>query len=66
MIFAGALANSLAIIIGGALGMVFTFIPEHIKDAIMKIQGLFIITMGIQMVVGATDILTRLYHSSSG
>ncbi|CAM4286462.1 DUF554 domain-containing protein [Jeotgalicoccus halotolerans] len=60
MIFAGALANSLAIIIGGALGMIFTFIPEHIKDAIMKIQGLFIITMGIQMVVGATDILTTL------
>ena len=60
MIFAGALVNSLAILIGGVLGMVLTFIPENIKDAIMKIQGLFIITMGIQMVVTATDILTTL------
>ncbi|QQD85758.1 DUF554 domain-containing protein [Jeotgalicoccus sp. ATCC 8456] len=60
MIFAGAIVNALAIIVGGLLGMVLTFIPEHIKDAIMKIQGVFIIAMGIQMVVGATDILTTL------
>ena len=60
MIFVGALVNSLAILIGGVLGTVLTFIPENIKDAIMKIQGLFIITMGVQMVVTATDILTTL------
>lgn len=60
MILAGAIANALAIIVGGALGLVFTFIPDHLKDAIMKIQGLVIMTLGIQMVVDADDIIITL------
>lgn len=60
MILAGAIANGLAIIVGGALGLIFTFIPEHMKDSIMKIQALIIITLGIQMVVTAEDIIVTL------
>jgi uncharacterized membrane protein YqgA involved in biofilm formation len=60
MILAGAAANALAIIIGGALGLIFTFIPESMKDSIMKIQGLVIMTLGIQMVVSAEDIIITL------
>lgn len=58
--FMGALANGLAIIIGGLLGLIFTFIPETIKDSIMKIQALVIMTLGIQMVVQAEDIIVTL------
>lgn len=58
--FMGAIANGLAIIIGGLLGLVFTFIPEPIKDSIMKIQALVIMTLGIQMVVQAEDIIVTL------
>ncbi|SFK55213.1 hypothetical protein SAMN05216235_0367 [Salinicoccus halodurans] len=58
--FMGAVANGLAIIIGGLLGLVFTFIPEPIKDSIMKIQALVIMTLGIQMVVQAEDIIVTL------
>ncbi|AKG73745.1 DUF554 domain-containing protein [Salinicoccus halodurans] len=60
MMFMGAVANGLAIIIGGLLGLVFTFIPEPIKDSIMKIQALVIMTLGIQMVVQAEDIIVTL------
>lgn len=60
MMFMGALANGLAIIIGGLLGLIFTFIPETIKDSIMKIQALVIMTLGIQMVVQAEDIIVTL------
>ncbi len=60
MIFMGAIANGLAIVIGGLLGLVFTFIPEPIKDSIMKIQALVIMTLGIQMVVQAEDIIVTL------
>lgn len=60
MILAGAIANGLAIIVGGALGLIFTFIPETIKDSIMKIQALVIMTLGIQMVVTAESIIVTL------
>jgi len=58
--FMGAVANGLAIVIGGLLGLIFTFIPEPIKDSIMKIQALVIMTLGIQMVVQAEDIIVTL------
>ncbi len=58
--FMGAVANGLAIVIGGLLGLIFTFIPEPIKDSIMKIQALVIMTLGIQMVVEAEDIIVTL------
>lgn len=60
MILIGAVVNALAIFIGGLLGLVFTFIPENIKDSIMKIQALVIMTLGIQMVVQADDIILTL------
>ncbi|MCG1008684.1 DUF554 domain-containing protein [Salinicoccus sp. ID82-1] len=60
MILTGAFVNGLAIVVGGFLGLVFTFIPEYIKDSIMKIQALVIITLGIQMVVQAEDIILTL------
>src|SRR5699024_6500424 len=60
MMFMGAVANGLAIVIGGLLGLIFTFIPEPIKDSIMKIQALVIMTLGIQMVVQAEDIIVTL------
>ncbi|WP_271398221.1 DUF554 domain-containing protein [Salinicoccus roseus] len=60
MILTGAFVNGMAIIIGGLLGLVFTFIPDAIKDSIMKIQGLIIVTLGIQMVVQTEDIIITL------
>ncbi|GAB3069780.1 DUF554 domain-containing protein [Salinicoccus sesuvii] len=60
MILTGAFINGLAIVVGGLLGLIFTFIPEYIKDSIMKIQALVIITLGIQMVVQAEDIILTL------
>ncbi|WP_020008692.1 DUF554 domain-containing protein [Salinicoccus albus] len=60
MFLSGAIANGLAIVVGGALGLIFTFIPEHIKDSIMKIQALVIMTLGIQMVVSADNIIVTL------
>ena len=60
MILLGAVVNALAIIVGGLLGLIFTFIPETIKDSIMKIQALVIMTLGIQMVVGAEAIIVTL------
>ena len=60
MILTGAFVNGMAIIIGGLLGLVFTFIPDVIKDSIMKIQGLIIVTLGIQMVVQTEDIIITL------
>lgn len=60
MILTGAFVNGLAIVVGGLLGLIFTFIPEYIKDSIMKIQALVIITLGIQMVVQAEDIILTL------
>ncbi len=60
MILAGAFTNGMAIIVGGLLGLIFTFIPAPIKDSIMKIQALIILTLGIQMVVQADDIIITL------
>ena len=60
MILLGSFVNGLAIVIGGLLGLVFTFIPEHIKDSILKVQALVIMSLGIQMVAGSTDVLTTL------
>ncbi|MFC3419733.1 DUF554 domain-containing protein [Salinicoccus hispanicus] len=60
MILTGAFVNGMAIVIGGLLGLIFTFIPDYIKDSIMKIQALVIITLGIQMVVQAEDIILTL------
>lgn len=60
MILLGSLVNGLAIIIGGSLGLIFTFIPEHVKDSILKAQGLVIIALGIQMISASTDVIITL------
>ncbi|CAM4075946.1 DUF554 domain-containing protein [Abyssicoccus albus] len=56
----GAVINALAIVIGGVIGLFLTKIPENLKDTIMKIQGLIIIVLGIQMAVQADDIILLL------
>ena len=60
MLLLGPFVNGLAIIIGGSLGLIFTFIPEHMKDSILKAQGLVVIGLGIQMISSSTDVIITL------
>ena len=60
MLLLGPFVNGLAIIIGGSLGLIFTFIPEHMKDSILKAQGLVVIGLGIQMISASTDVIITL------
>ena len=60
MLLLGPFVNGLAIIIGGSLGLIFTFIPEHMKDSILKAQGLVLIGLGIQMISSSTDVIITL------
>jgi hypothetical protein len=46
----GTVVNSLAVIIGGLIGVLFkNVIPEKISDALLKASGLAVITVGIKL-----------------
>lgn len=51
MILTGTLVNGLSIIIGAIIGVLFRSIPEKVKETVLKVNGLFIIVMGIQMAI---------------
>jgi uncharacterized membrane protein YqgA involved in biofilm formation len=46
----GTIVNSLAVIVGGLIGILFkNVIPEKISDALLKASGLAVITVGIKL-----------------
>ncbi len=49
MILMGALVNGIGIMIGALLGSILRRIPSNMKEAVMKIMGLSIVVLGIQM-----------------
>lgn len=55
MTLLGTLVNGLAIIIGTIIGILFQSIPEKVKESVLKVNGLFIIVMGIQMAMSLKD-----------
>lgn len=53
MILTGTLINGLSIVIGTIIGVFFQSIPVKVKETVLKINGLFIIVMGIQMAISS-------------
>ncbi|MDE5054679.1 DUF554 domain-containing protein (plasmid) [Niallia taxi] len=49
MILMGALANAIGVSVGTLLGSLLRRIPESMKDTVMKIMGLAIVVLGMQM-----------------
>lgn len=49
MVLLGALVNGIGVIIGTFFGSLFRSIPESMKESVMKIMGLSIVILGIQM-----------------
>lgn len=60
MVLLGTIVNVIAIIIGTAIGMVFTRIKETYKETIMQGIGLTVIIIGIQMALGSESIIIVL------
>ncbi len=49
----GTLVNAASVIVGGLLGLLLKKgIPDHIKDSLMKVQGLAIVLIGLAGVMG--------------
>ncbi|WP_025027523.1 DUF554 domain-containing protein [Caldalkalibacillus mannanilyticus] len=49
MVLAGVIVNTIAIIVGGLLGQVFTNIKQETKDTIMKAIAVAILVLGLNM-----------------
>lgn len=49
MVLTGALVNGIAVVGGSLLGRLLHRIPERIKDSVMKVMGLAVSVLGIQM-----------------
>jgi uncharacterized membrane protein YqgA involved in biofilm formation len=53
MILTGTIINGVSIIIGTIIGIFFQSIPVKVKETVLKVNGLFIIVMGIQMAISS-------------
>ncbi len=59
----GTIVNSLAILVGGVIGIVFkNFIPEKITQSLLKASGLAVMAIGIKLIFAGSD-LTLLFFS---
>ncbi|MDP3386533.1 MAG: DUF554 domain-containing protein [Eubacteriales bacterium] len=63
----GTLVNTAAIIVGSIVGLVFkNLIPEKYNDTIMKSMSLAVILIGLQMALGAQNILLVICSMVAG
>ncbi|HOT22217.1 MAG TPA: DUF554 family protein, partial [Sedimentibacter sp.] len=52
----GTIANALAIIVGGIIGLLFkNIIPEKISEALLKVIGLAVIAIGINLMLSGEN-----------
>jgi len=66
MVLYGTLINSACIIAGGLLGLLFTNIPERIKETIIQAISLAILLIGFQMAFKTDAIIVVLLSLLSG
>ncbi|MDC3417719.1 DUF554 domain-containing protein [Aquibacillus salsiterrae] len=66
MVLLGTLVNGLCIVLGSALGLFFTKIPERYKQTVMNGIGLAIILIGIQMALTTENIVIVLLSLLTG
>lgn len=62
----GTLVNGICIVIGSLLGLLFTNIPERIKQTIMHGIGLTVLLIGIQMALETEAIIVILLSLLTG
>jgi uncharacterized membrane protein YqgA involved in biofilm formation len=63
----GTIINAVAIIIGGALGLLFRKgFPERISQAILQVLGLFTLVIGVSMAVQGQELIMVLISLALG
>lgn len=60
MVLLGTLVNGLCIIIGTILGLIFTNIPDRMKETALQGIGLVVAIIGIQMAIQADNVVLIL------
>ncbi len=60
MVLFGTIINGISIIVGSLLGLMFTSIPERIKETVMQAIGLIVLLMGLQMAFMTENIMIIL------
>lgn len=66
MVLLGAIVNEIGVIIGALLGTLFRRIPENMKDTVMKVMGLAIIILGIQMSMETNHFVILIFSLAFG
>lgn len=61
MVLEGTLVNGATIIVGTLIGLCFRKIPDQMKDTVMKVLGLAVILLGIQMGLEGKDFLIVIF-----
>lgn len=57
MVLTGTLVNTVLIIIGTLLGLIFHRIPERMKETVLQAIGLAVVVLGMQMGMKSTNFL---------
>jgi uncharacterized membrane protein YqgA involved in biofilm formation len=67
MIGIGTLANTAAIVVGGVLGsFVIPRVPDKMKETIMRVLGLAVLVIGIQMALTSKELLLIIISLAAG
>ncbi|WP_408008805.1 DUF554 domain-containing protein [Pseudalkalibacillus sp. A8] len=66
MVLLGTIVNGLAIVVGTALGLIFTKIPESTKTTVLQAMGLAVVLLGIKMGFESNHILLVIISLAIG
>lgn len=66
MVLFGTVVNSVCILAGGLLGLLFTKIPERMKETIIQAIALAVVLIGLQMAIKTEDIIVVLLSLLTG
>lgn len=66
MVLLGAIVNGIGIIIGSLLGTLFRQIPESMKNTVMKVMGMAIFVLGVQMAMETKNFVILIFSLAFG
>jgi len=66
MVLLGTFVNGACILVGGLLGLLFTKIPDRVKETVMQAIALTVMLIGLQMAFKTDEIIVVLLSLLSG